>query len=263
MKKKGRKMPSNTQSYTHISVVMIVKNESQSIKKCLDSVAWADEIVVLDTGSTDDTPKICSAMGAKVFYLDKWDGFGKARQKAVSLASNDWVFSLDADEIVSPGLQKLILHLQHSGFGDCAYRVKVQSYYLGKRIRYCGWQNEWHTRLFNRQDGNFNSEAVHESIVCSKPICKLPGTLHHYTYPTTAIHKAKMTLYGDLGANKLHSKGKASNPIKALMRGSFTFFKMYFLKAGFLDGRHGFNLCKTTAWGTWYKYMVLWKLKES
>jgi len=246
-----------------ISIVMIVKNESDKIEKCLQAVSWADEIVVLDTGSTDDTANKCQAMGAKVFYLDKWEGFGRARQKVVSLASNDWVFSLDADEIVSPELKESIMRLQQDGFGDCAYRVKVQSYYMGKKISYCGWQNEWHTRVFNRQDGNFNTEAVHESIVCNKPTCRLAGTLHHYTYPTTAIHKAKMKLYGELGAKKLLSKGKTSCPVKAIMRGFFTFFKMYVLKAGFLDGRHGFNLCKTTAWGTWYKYYSLWKLKES
>ena len=245
---------------TALSVVLIVKNESDKIAKCLQAVAWADEIVVLDTGSTDDTVSICQALGARVFHLEQWEGFGNAKRQAVSLASNDWILSLDADEIVSSALKQHILRAQQDGFGDCVYRVERISYYLGKRIRFCGWQNEWHTRLFNRQDSNFNTKLVHESIVHNKPRCDLQGSLYHYTYPTAAIHKAKMKLYGDLGAKNLLGKGKTSNPVIAVARGSFTFFKMYVLQAGFLDGKHGFNLCKTTAWGTWYKYYALWKL---
>lgn len=256
-------MPSKTPGYTPLSVVMIVKNESHRIRKCLEAVAWADEIVVLDTGSQDSTPQTCAELGAKVYHLEKWEGFGKARRQAVSHASNDWVFSLDADEVVSPRLQQAIITLRDQGFGNYIYRVKVQSYYLNKIIRYCGWQNEWHNRIFNRLESNFNTELVHESVVSSLPVCKLSGTLHHYTYPTEAMHKAKMELYGNLGAQKMHVAGKKSNPFKALARASFTFIKMYLLKGGILDGLLGFKLCLTTAWGTWYKYHILWKLNKS
>ncbi len=256
-------MPSNTKGYTPLSVVMIVKNEEHRIRKCLEAVAWADEIVVLDTGSQDNTPQTCAELGAKVYHLDKWEGFGKARQRAVSLASNDWVFSLDADEIVSSRLQQAITTLRNEGFGDFIYRVKVQSYYLNKAIRFCGWQNEWHNRIFNRRESNFNAELVHETVLTSLPAYKLQGTLHHYTYPTKAMHKAKMELYGKLGAEKMAAAGKKSSPAKAVSRACFTFIKMFLLKGGVLDGLPGFKLCVTTAWGTWYKYHTLWKLNKS
>ena len=250
-------------SYTPVSVVMIVKNEAKNIRPCLASATWADEIVVLDTGSTDATAEICREIGARVYHLEAWEGFGKARQRAATYATNDWVFSLDADEIASPELINEINFLRNNGFTHSAYRANTKSYYLGKRINYCGWQNETHIRLYNRNQGGFNDAVVHESIVSTGSLGMLKGIIHHHTYPTKEMHITKMTRYGDLGAQKLKSQGKTSNPAKALVRGAFTFVKMYLLKGGFLDGIHGFNLCKTTAWGTWYKYHRLWKIKES
>ena len=246
-----------------LSAVMIVKNESAVISRCLEAISWVDEIVALDTGSEDNTPQICQSYGAKVFHLTKWQGFGKARQEAVSLASNDWVFSVDADEVVSPQLKQSLLTLCGAGEGKYAYRIKVQSYYLGKKIRFCGWQNEWHLRVFNRQKGTFSNAVVHESVVTNQALGKLAGVLHHYTYPTMEVHHNKMKLYGDLGAKKMYDRGQKSNALKALLRGGFTFVKMYIFKLGFLDGREGFLLCQTTAWGTWYKYRQLAKLCAS
>ena len=256
-------MEVSKQSYTPISVVMIVKNETQIIRSCLRNVNWADEIIVLDTGSTDDTAKICFELGAKVFFAEKWEGFGKARQHAVSLASNEWIFSLDADELVSPSLQTEIKELRIHGFNDDAYRLNVKSYYLGKEIKFCGWQNESHVTLFNRQKGNFNDALVHESVKIEGHIGKLKGVLYHHTYPTKQIHIDKMIHYGKLGAIKMSNLGSKSSPLKAILRAAFTFIKMYILKGGFLDGKYGIDLCKTSAWGTWYKYYQLWKLNRS
>jgi len=256
-------MEVSKQNYTPISVVMIVKDEASIIESCLSTVSWADEIVVLDTGSSDNTPKICRDIGVRVYHSEKWEGFGKARQHAVSLASHDWIFSLDADEFVSPQLQEEIKQLRMDGFKFDAYRLIVKSYYLGKRINYCGWQNESHVTLFNRQKGNFNSALVHESVKIQGRVGKLKGVLHHHTYPTKEVHIDKMIRYGNLGAQKLRMLGKKSSPLKALSRATFTFLKMYVLKGGFLDGKNGFNLCKTTAWGTWYKYHQLWRLSDS
>jgi len=250
-------------TYTPVSVVMIVKNEAKIIRPCLESASWADEIVVLDTGSEDNTVQICTEMGAKVFHLDKWEGFGKARQTAVKNATNDWIFSLDADEYASNKLISEISHLRNNGFGYSAYRIEAKSYYLGKKINYCGWQNESHISLFNRRKGTYNDAVVHESLILTGEVSRLKGIVHHHTYPTKDTHINKMIRYGELGAMKLKSMGKRSNPLKALLRGAFTFVKMYILRLGFLDGAHGFSLCKTTAWGTWYKYQRLWQLKKS
>lgn len=248
---------------TPISVVMIVKNEESIIRRCLKAAAWADEIVVQDTGSSDRTPQICKELGAKVFYLEKWEGFGKARQKACALASNDWILSLDADEVISNELAGSLIRLQKSGLEKASYRVRIRSHYLGKAINYCGWQKETHIRLFNRNWAAYNDAMVHESLISSVPVLCLPGTIEHFTYPTRERHLEKMRFYGALGARKLSATGKRTSLAEGFLRAGFTFIKMYLLKLGFLDGWHGYELCKTTAWGTWYKYYLLWKMQKS
>ncbi len=248
---------------TPISVVMIVKNEEAIIQRCLNAVTWADEICVLDTGSSDRTPQICRELGARVHHLAKWEGFGKARQQACALASNDWILSLDADEVVSPMLATQLQELRENGLEKASYRVNVRSHYLGKAIRYCGWQKETHIRFFNRQWAGFNDALVHESLLSQVPEKTLSGQLDHYTYPTRARHLEKMRFYGALGARKLYASGKRTSLVAGFLRAGFTFAKMYLLKLGFLDGKAGWELCKTTAWGTWYKYYLLWKMQKS
>ena len=256
-------MEAKKDTYTPVSVVMIVKNEAKIIRHCLGSASWADEIVVLDTGSEDNTVQICKDFGAKVFLQKTWEGFGKARQTAVKYATNDWIFSLDADEYASNELIDEISHIRNNGFNCSAYRIEVKSYYLGKRINYCGWQNESHIRLFDRRRCTYSDAVVHESLILTGEVGRLKGIIHHHTYPTKDTHLTKMIRYGELGAIKLKSLGQSSNPLKALLRGAFTFIKMYILCLGFLDGAYGFSLCKTTAWGTWYKYHRLWQLRKS
>mgnify|MGYP000918028314 FL=1 len=246
-----------------ISVVMIVKNEESIIQRCLNAVQWAEEICVLDTGSSDRTPQICRELGAIVHFLPKWEGFGKARQQACTLATHDWILSLDADEVVSPGLAAQLKFMKKTGFEKVSYRVGVRSHYLGKAINYCGWQNETHIRLFNRQWAGYNDALVHESLVSSVPVKILPGLIEHYTYPSRKRHLEKMRFYGALGARKLYASGKRTSLAEAFFRAGFCFVKMYLLKLGFLDGKAGFDLCKTSSWGTWYKYYLLWKMRKS
>jgi (heptosyl)LPS beta-1,4-glucosyltransferase len=193
-----------------LSVVMIVKNEAERLQKCFAQLNWVSEILVLDNGSSDSTPLLAAKLGASVHHQSQWQGFGLARQQAVNLAANDYVFSLDADEIVSESLKAEIVALMQSGFGDCAYRVPVKSFYLGKPIRFCGWQNEKHLRIFDRRLGNYNAALVHESVNTTQAVKELKSCLFHHTYPTKAVHKAKMKLYGDLGARKMLAQGKGS-----------------------------------------------------
>jgi len=248
---------------TPLSAVMIVKNEAERLQECFAHLDWVSEILVLDTGSQDSTATLAAKLGAEVHHQNQWQGFGLARQEAVNLAANDYVFSIDADEIVSESLQNEIIALMRRGFDGFAYRIPVKSYYLGKPIRFCGWQNEKHLRIFDRHYGNYNDAVVHESVITTQPIKNLKACLFHFTYPTKAIHKAKMRLYGDLGAKKLQARGISSNYLTAILHATFTFIKMYVLSLGFLDGWRGFTLCKTTAWGTWYKYYALCKLNAS
>ena len=245
-----------------LSAVLIVKNEEQNIARCLKSISWVEEIVVLDTGSTDETVNICKNFGAKVYYLDKWEGFGKAKQQVVVLATFDWILSIDADEELSPELQKELQELKNRGFDNSAWRLKRRSYYLGKPIHYCGWQNDAPLRIFNRKQGRFSEKLVHEGVQTSQKVQTCKHYLYHYTSPTVEVHFAKMRLYGELSAQQLYKQGKRANEFIAFVKGIFKFIKMYFFQLGFLDGRIGFILCRNSAWGIRNRYHLLGKMKK-
>ncbi|MDD4147815.1 MAG: glycosyltransferase family 2 protein [Candidatus Cloacimonetes bacterium] len=228
--------------------MLITKNESANIEDCLKSIAWVDEIVVLDTGSKDDTIARAEAMGARVERLETWEGFGKAKGQAVSMASNDWILSIDADERLSPSLQEELIALRERDFEGKAWHIKRLSYYLGRSIRYCGWQKDAPLRLFNRKYGGFNDLQVHEGIRVSqvKDTCRF--LMHHYTYPTVESHFEKMRHYSAL------AQVLPESSVFAGLRAAHKFIKMYILQLGFLDGYPGYLLCKNSAWGIWHKY---------
>jgi len=238
---------------------MIVKNEEATIRNCLNSVSWADEVIVLDTGSTDRTIEICREHGAVVHTLDKWEGFGKARQQAVLHATNDWILTLDADEVLSPELQRELIKLREKGWGNYAYRMKARTFYLGRAIRFCGWGNESHLAIFNRQSGNFNAAEVHESIITDQPVKMLKHYLLHYPYPDLDMILKKMRLYAKLSGDKKQKLGKKTGLGNIVFRSFFKFFRMYFLKLGFLDGRIGFILCVNSAISTYFNHLSLWE----
>lgn len=237
-----------------ISAVIITKNEAQNIAACISSLTCVDEIVVMDTGSTDNTVSICESMGA-IVHSTSWSGFGPAKRKAVEAAAHDWILSIDADEVLSPALSTEIVRMKTDGFGIYSYRIKRLSYYLGQPINYCGWNKDQPLRLFNRLQGTFNDAPVHESVITSAPKQTCKNLMHHYTYPTLESHFAKMKLYAELSAGKKKRVVKSS----PLLAGALKFIKMYVLQRGFLDGYKGFLLCKNSAWGVWYKYHLLCK----
>ena len=231
-----------------LSAVLITKNESANIAACLATLSCADEIIVLDTGSSDDTCLKAEQSGAVVYKQGKWEGFGKAKQQAVALAKHDWILSIDADERLSDELQAELISLKQKDFGGKAWHLKRRSYYLGKTIRYCGWQNDAPLRVFDRRKGGFNDKAVHEGIKVKQEKATCKGLMHHLTYPTLESHYSKIRFYGDLAGLKRESA------LKAALRAAHKFLKMYVFKLGFLDGYSGFLLCKNSAWGVWYKY---------
>ena len=233
---------------TKLSAVLITKNESANIADCLQTLSWVDEIVVLDTGSQDSTIQIAEAQGANVYRLERWEGFGKAKQQAVDLATNDWILSIDADERLSIALQQELIALRKREFEHKAWHLKRRSYYLGKPIRFCGWQSDAPLRLFNRTKGGFNDLVVHEGIKVQQSQATCRNLMHHLNYPTLESHFSKIRFYAEL-ANQ-----KKENHFMAALRAAHKFFKMYVINLGFLDGWHGFLLCKNSAWGTWYKY---------
>ena len=246
---------------TKISVVIITKNEENNIGRCLESVKWADEIVIVDSGSTDRTLEICQQYNCKIIETE-WLGFGKTKQLAVANATNNLILSIDSDEELSPELQDEIRNKLYTSSFSSAYKIKRLSYYAGKPIHYSDWQNDYPLRIFNKQFGNFNSKTVHEGIKTWQPVKKLKNIMHHHTYPTIATHFDKMRTYGELSAKEKHLAGKTSNPISAGIRAALKFLKMYVIRGGFLDGVEGFLLCKNSAWGVWYKYHRLWELSR-
>ena len=242
-----------------LSAVIITKNEESNIKRCLESLEFADEILVVDSGSTDRTIDICKDFNCKVIITD-WKGFGLTKKYAVDNASFDWILSIDADEVVSMELKTEIGILLESP-PDKAFGIKRKSYYLGNPINYCGWDKDYPLRLFNRKYGNFNDKIVHESVIVKCKREKIEAPLFHYTYPTIESHINKINRYSDLSAEELIKKNKHYSVISSVFFGINKFLKMYLLKRGFLDGMPGLILCINSAYGVYLKYIKTCKLK--
>jgi glycosyltransferase involved in cell wall biosynthesis len=240
-----------------ISITIITYNEERNIDRCLNSVQWADEIIVVDSGSTDRTLAICQKYHCKVIN-QPWSGFGAMKHFAVNTATHDWIFAIDADEKVTDELksiiQQIIIQPQYTG-----YRVKRISYYLDKKIRYSGWNHDHPIRLFNRRYGNFNDKPIHESVKIRGKIGKIESPLLHYPYPTITSHLQKMNYYADLSAEWLARNGKSCSIFMAIISGIIKFLKMYFLQMGFLDGKYGLILARNSAFGVYLKYVKLWE----
>ncbi len=244
-----------------LSVAIITKNEEQNIGRCLESVKWADEIVVVDSGSTDSTLEICKKYHCKI-HQSLWLGFSRTKQLAVDQCTNEWVLVLDADEEATENLKtKIPDAIKSSGFS--AYRIKRRSFYLGKLINHCGWNKDYPLRLFEKAKGRLDNKIVHESIEMNDgKTGTIDEVMLHYTYPDLHSHISKIDAYSSLGASELFEQGKSSSINKAVMRGIFKFFKMYCLQQGFLDGKTGFILCINSAYGVYLKYLKLWEMGQ-
>ncbi|MCK4980243.1 MAG: glycosyltransferase family 2 protein [Candidatus Delongbacteria bacterium] len=245
-----------------LSVAIITKNEENNIMRCLKSVSWVDEVVIVDSGSTDKTIEKCNEYNCKVIESE-WLGFGKTKQLAVDNCKNYWVLVLDADEEISESLkvkiEEILINPKHSG-----YRIKRNSFYLGKMIKYCGWDKDYTLRLFDKNKGKFNDKLVHESVkIEDENIGIIKEVMLHYTYPSISLHMSKIKMYSELGAKDLIKKGHSSCIANAVLRGILKFFKMYFIKLGILDGKIGFILCVNSSFGVYLKYLKLWELHNS
>ncbi|MCD4693484.1 MAG: glycosyltransferase family 2 protein [Calditrichales bacterium] len=240
-----------------LSVVIITQNEEKNIERCLKSVQWADEIVIIDSGSTDATLEICRRFNCKIIQTE-WLGFGLTKRLAVDSATHDWILSLDADEEVTKELKEKTIEILKDPKFD-GYSIKRKSFYLGKMIKHCGWNNDYPMRLFNRMKGNFNDKEVHEKVVVNGKKTTIEEYFLHYTYPTIGSHINKMHKYALLGAKELKKKNKKATIIGAIFRSWMKFLKMYFLRRGFLDGKIGFILSCNSAFGVYLKYLKLWE----
>jgi len=245
-----------------LSAIIITKNEAANIRACLESVAWADEIIVIDSGSSDATTEICEELGARV-YVHDWPGFGMQKNRALGYAIYDWVFSIDADERVTPELRASIEAVLHNETDTCAaYRISRLSSYCGRFMRHSGWYPDTIVRLFKRDAARFSDDLVHERLLVEGQIGQLGGELLHYAFTGAEEVLQKINHYSSAGAAMMQKRGKQATLPGAVLRGLWSFIRTYFLRAGFLDGREGFMLAVSNAEGTYYRYIKLMLLDK-
>jgi len=244
-----------------VSVILITKNEAANIRECLQSVSWADEIIVVDSGSTDDTVAISRQMGAQVYEHD-WPGFGPQKNRALSYASKEWVFSIDADERVTPELREEIETILRTEHTAEAYLVPRLSNYCGRFMRHSGWYPDLLPRLFKRGKAHFSDDLVHERLIVEGYKIKLDGFLMHYAFDDLEEVLQKVNQYSTAGAQMMQRRGRQASLIGAVLRGIWSFVRTYVLRGGFLDGKEGFMLAVSNAEGTYYRYLKLMLLNR-
>ena len=237
-------------------MAIIACNEAHRIARCLQSVAFADQIVVLDSGSTDDTVAIARGLGADVEVTPDWPGFGLQKNRALARCRYRWVLSIDADEQVSDALAAEILRV----LCEASSEATVAGYWLRRSSRYCGqvirhglWGNDRVLRLFERQRGRFTDARVHESLVCDGETRVLEGILVHDSVDSPEDARSKARRYAFLGAEALRARGRGGS-LQGGVHAGWSFVRGYLLRAGFLDGRFGLTLARLNAAGTFWKY---------
>ncbi len=225
-----------------LSLIIITKNEDTHIARCIGSVPAADEIVVVDSGSTDRTAEIARSLGARVIDAPDWPGFGAQKQRALDAATGDWVLSLDADEWIEPPLMRLIETTIARADADDGYETPRRSRFCGRIVHHCGWSPDYVTRLFKRERGRFSDHIVHEHIVIAGRIGRLASPIEHDSIDSWADADEKIIRYSDAAAAQMAAQDMRSSPLKASLRGWAAFLKTYVLRAGFLDGRTGWDV---------------------
>jgi glycosyltransferase involved in cell wall biosynthesis len=242
----------------NISVVIITKNEAHIIANTLQSLqAVTNDIIIVDSGSTDDTVAICKKLNARVIETD-WKGYGITKNMGIDAAKNDWILSLDADEAIDTELQQSLLQLALTDDEE-VFDIRFKNFFCNKWIRFGEWGFDWHIRLFNRKKVHWNNVAVHENLVfpAGVKITRLKGNILHYTVQNRQEYDAKTDHYARMNAIKYFEAGKKANLLKQYFSPVFAFLQHYIFRLGFLDGTEGLIIAKTTARYTFLKYRYL------
>ena len=241
-------------------MIVITLNEEKNISDCLGSVAWADELVVVDARSSDRTRELARNYAQKVFETD-WKGYSAAKEFALGKVSHEWVLWLDADERVSPSLAAEIREvLKQNPPEHAAYEIPRRAFYLGKWIRHCGWYPGYVTRLFRKQSVRLSPSLVHEHLEVEGTVGRMVSHIDHFTDDTLYHYFKKFNSYTSLAASDLRRRNKKFRLADLIVRPPFLFFKMYVLKRGFLDGWHGLVLSMVSSAYVFVKYAKHWEL---
>jgi (heptosyl)LPS beta-1,4-glucosyltransferase len=251
---------------TTLAVALIVKNEAQNLRQCLASVAgWVDEIVVLDSGSADDTLEIAKAFNANIVVNSDWPGFGCQRQLAQTHVTADWVLWLDADEQVTPELRDEIRALLNNPPTNTLFAMPRLSWAFGRFIRHSGWYPGYVVRLYPTALTTYDAALVHEKVLVPEQanVHRLKGDLIHYPYRDIQHYLVKVSGYTASWAQQQYKRGKKTSIMGGILHAMACFIRMYIFKAGFMDGTQGFILAMVGAYTTFIKYADLWILNNT
>lgn len=246
----------------NLSVIIITKNEADNIQACLDSVKFANEWIIVDSGSSDATVAIAAEAGATIIETGDWPGFGPQKNRALDAARGDWILSLDADERIPDTLRREILAAISTNT-HAAFALPRLSSYCGHFIRHSGWYPDYIVRLFRRECGRFSADLVHESVnVLQGSTGKLKTAMIHYSYPDDDTYLRKLQQYSSLGARQAYAAGKRGGLSTAILHAMSSFLRSYIFRRGFLDGKAGLMVAISSAESTYHKYFKLMLLSE-
>jgi glycosyltransferase involved in cell wall biosynthesis len=244
-----------------LSVIVIALNQEGNIVPCLETVRWADEIVVVDSGSRDRTLELARGFTDRIFTIG-WPGFGAAKNFALDQARGDWIFSLDTDERVPETLRDEIISTVQGKSPYAGFRVPRKNYFGGRWVRYLGWYPDYTLRLFRKDSGRFRERAVHEEVVVDGPVGVLQTSLDHYSYTDVSEYLARQDRYARLAAEELLKEGRRPRAGELFWRPASHFLKLYLLRLGFLEGRLGYTLALLGSLYNFLKYYYLRELRE-
>jgi glycosyltransferase involved in cell wall biosynthesis len=250
----------------NITATIITLNEAENLREAIQTVDWADEILVIDSESTDATREIAEECGARVI-VNPWPGFSKQKQFAVDAAKNDWIFSLDADERLSPELSSSVDGLRKMNESELAdgYRIARRAFYMGRWITGGGWYPDYQLRLFNRRRGRWRDRLIHESVVmdAGARVETLHGDLLHYSMRNPEHHRQMIDeRYAPLGAQQMYSEGKRTSRLQIATAGPLAFLRSFVLKGGFRDGQAGLTIAMLNAHHASLKHSLLYDLQK-
>ena len=246
-----------------LAVAIITKNEEENLRACLQSVSFASQIILVDSGSTDSTLQIAAEFGCEI-YSEKWHGFGPQKQLAIEKCHLPWILVLDADERIPPDTADLIKKIvTDSNVKGAGFSFPRKNYFQGRWIKHAGWWPDRIIRLFRKEVGRMTTAIVHESVEVQGMIGALDVPIEHFTESSLSKIIQKIEKYSTLGAEQAFKDGKTSSPFSAFMRAAFTFNQDYFLRLGILDGRQGLILAVTDAVNKFFKYAKLSELGKN